>query len=106
LAVVSSTEVLIWLPADKLTEAVLDHLQRGNCAATSTCVQIGAYDEAIAELRAWAAELTAPQSILASKVSTFLGGASFAVYGAIPEDYVRLGDSPVLAAKAIKNEVD
>ena len=44
-------------------------------------------------------------SVLLGKKLAYSGGASYAVYSAIPEDKVKFENSPVMLMKAQKNDV-
>ncbi len=100
---VTPDEVTLWIHTDKLNTNLTDHLQKPDC--NDTCVGIRDIDDAIVDLASWGQTLDAPQKILLTQVSMYLGGASFAVYEALPEQFIQFGDSPVLDAKSVKNEV-
>ena len=69
----------------------------------STCTVIGDISESLTDLEDWSK--TYNKSILVSKPSIYLGGASYAVYESIPSTLVHFDDSPVMLAKNVKNDV-
>ena len=70
----------------------------------STCTVIGDISESLSDLDQWSKAYN--KSILVSKPSIYLGGASYAVYENIPSNLVHFDDSPVMLAKNVKNEIE
>ena len=105
MALVTPDSLRLWLHIEKVTPELLAHLQSPWCEVNSTCVQLSEVSEAVGDLSSWVGSLSPPQKILLTKASMYLSGASYAVYEAVPKEFVELGDSSVLDAKAVKNEV-
>ena len=68
----------------------------------STCTVIGDISESLEDLENWSK--TYNKSILLTTASTYLTGASFAVYESISNSQFK--DSPVMIAKNVKNEIE
>lgn len=65
---------------------------------------IGDMKDSFEDIQAWADSNTA--SVLLTKPSTYLTGASFAIYESIPQKCVHFDDSPIMLAKNVKNEIE
>mgnify|MGYP001161585345 FL=1 len=68
----------------------------------STCTVIGDISESLEDLENWSK--TFNKSILLTTPSTYLTGASFAVYESISNSQFK--DSPVMIAKNVKNDIE
>ena len=73
---------------------------------TYNCVTLGDFPNALVELEDYVTSNVAEEKILITKPSVYLTGASYAVYEAVnAEEHGTFDDSPVLAAKSVKNAV-
>ena len=75
------------------------------CEDSKLCVTIREFSDYFEDLRRWSEGLASGQGVLVTKESTYLRGASYAVFKAIESEHVKLQDSLVLGPKAIKNKV-
>ena len=98
LALVTAQEILLWLHVDKVTPELREHL--------GSEVEIRDIESSLQDLTEWVALHPELDSLLLSAPSTYLAGATFALYSSIPESMATLGDSPILDMKAIKNPVE
>ena len=98
-------EVLLWVHATDLEAGVTEHLRPDGCEASNLCTSIKEFSDYLEDLAEWNQGLASPQNILVTKESAYLRGASYAVFKAIKDDYVKLEDSLLLGTKSIKNEV-
>ena len=105
MALVSQDEVYLWIHMEKSSPELLAHLQAPGCDQNKSCVQLGDITTAIGDLSSLASKLDESSRVMISLPSTYLTGASYAVYEAIPEANSDFADSPVLDRKAVKNEV-
>lgn len=80
-------------------------LQAPFCSAINTCITAISYESAVADLQSWASSLPQDSKVLITLPSTYLTGASYAIYEAISEEKVAFEESPVMFAKSGKNEV-
>lgn len=106
LALITHSDIIIWLRLDKVTPEVERHLVSPDCNKNRTCVRIGEVETGLAELAAWMEEQAELGGVLVTRPSTYLAGASYAVYSAVPADNRKLLDSPILLMKSIKNQVE
>ena len=88
-----------------LKPEVEGHLRPPGCEESKLCVTIREFSDYLEDLREWSEGLASGQRVLVTKESTYLRGASYAVFKAIESEHVKLQDSLVLGPKAIKNEV-
>ncbi|KAK4301818.1 hypothetical protein Pmani_026085 [Petrolisthes manimaculis] len=102
--VVSRGEVELFLPSNKITAAVDLHLNINQCG-DQECVVISPYSTILDRLRALKVNANITKVLLGSKYS-YSGGASYAVYSAVPEEKREVAVSPVLLMKARKSEVE
>ena len=105
MAAVTTDEVLLWVHTADLEAGVAEHLRPDGCEASKLCVSIREFSDYLEDLAEWNERLASPQKILVTKESSYLRGASYAVFKVIKDDYVKLEDSLLLGTKAIKNEV-
>lgn len=97
---VSTTSVDLFLPENKTTEAVEEHLKVNECSQEQ-CVTIHDYASILDFLRDSPA-----QKVMVPGPYSYSGGASFAVSSAVRESARVTATSPVLLMKARKNEVE
>ena len=96
----------MWVHLDRLSPGALDQLNASDCGLTETCVTLGAFEDAFADLATYVANhVTNGGQILVTKPSVYLPGASYAVYEAVSAEVAWFGDSPILRTKTVKNEV-
>ena len=89
-----------------LMPEVTGHLRPPGCEESRLCVTIREFSDCLEDLKEWSEGLaSAGQGVLVTKESTYLRGASYAVFKAVESEHVKLQDSLVLGPKAIKNEV-
>ena len=105
LALVTLDEVHLWVHTADLKPEVEGHLRPPACEESKMCVTIREFSDYLEDLREWSEGLASGQGVLVTKESTYLRGASYAVFKAIESEHVKLQDSLVLGPKAIKNEV-
>ena len=98
-------EVLLWVHTADLESEVTEHLRPRGCEGSKVCVTIKEFSDCLEDLTEWSEGLASQQEALVTKESAYLKGASYAVYKAIKNEYVKLQDSLVLEPKALKNEV-
>ena len=98
LALVSHQEILLWLHMDKVTPELREHL--------GSEVEIRDVNTSLQDLAEWVSLHPELDSLLMSAPSSYLSGATFALYSSVPESLATLGDSPILSMKATKNPVE
>ena len=98
LALVSHQEILLWLHMDKVTPELREHL--------GSEVEIRDVNTSLQDLAEWVSLHPELDSLLMSAPSSYLSGATFALYSSVPESLATLGDSPILDMKATKNPVE
>ncbi|XP_076058847.1 xaa-Pro aminopeptidase 1-like isoform X2 [Oratosquilla oratoria] len=101
--ILTKEHVYLFLPPNKITPAVDNHLHVNQC--DQPCVIIESYNDVLNRLKALSASESV-RKVLVGKKHSYSGGASFAVYSAIPEEKRLLAVSPVLEMKSQKNEVE
>ncbi|KAK8724909.1 hypothetical protein OTU49_010972 [Cherax quadricarinatus] len=94
----------LYIPKEKITPAVDNHLHVNQCGGQE-CVTINEYTAVLNRLRALKVHNSVKKVLLGAKYS-YSGGASYAVYSAVPEEMRSLVTSPVLLMKARKNMVE
>ena len=105
LAFVNKTDIVLWAHTDKVTNEVINFLNQEGCRFIRTCVTIEDFADSYTRLETYANEQGSDAKILVSKPSVYLTGASYAVYGALPEEMSTFKDSPIIEMKGQKNEV-
>jgi len=106
ISLITSTEIILWLHMEKVTEDISRHLNSEDCYSSHTCVTIKDFETSRQDISDWIHQQESLEVLLLTKPSNYLSGANYAIYSTIPEDYKKLGDSPILDMKAIKNEVE
>ncbi|XP_069163625.1 uncharacterized protein [Procambarus clarkii] len=101
---VGRESVDLYIPKDKITPQVDNHLRVNQCHGQE-CVVINEYSAVLNRLRALKVRNTVKKVLMGAKYS-YSGGASYAVYSAVPEEMRALVTSPVLLMKARKNAVE
>lgn len=104
MALITADSVHLWMHFDNVVPGLLVHLQPPGCEDTNTCTEVNEYETGITQLNQWSSQFK--EKILVTKASTYLTGASFAIYEALPAQQVAFKDSPVLLSKNIKNPVE
>jgi len=99
-------KLVFWVDIAKLDSNVLEHLSSPDCEASNICVELRQLDERVGELAQLAEHLDQGLKLGLSRPSTYLSGAMYDIYSAVPEEKRKLINSPVLLMKAIKNEVE
>jgi len=99
-------KLVFWVDIAKLDSNVLEHLSSPDCEASNICVELRQLDERVGELAQLAEQLDQGLKLGLSRPSTYLSGAMYDIYSAVPEEKRTLINSPVLLMKAIKNEVE
>lgn len=94
LSLVTGGEVILWVHMDKVNQEVRDHLEN---------VEIRDIENSLRDLTEWISMHPEADKILITKPSSYLSGASYAVYSAIPETISNLDNSPLINMKAVKN---
>ncbi|KAG7156581.1 Xaa-Pro aminopeptidase 1-like 1 [Homarus americanus] len=97
-------DLQLYIPKEKITPAVDHHLHVNSCEGQE-CVVINEYTAVLDRLRALKLNNHVKKVMLGSKYS-YSGGASYAVYSAVPEEMRLMVTSPVLLMKARKNAVE
>ncbi|XP_063842236.1 xaa-Pro aminopeptidase 1-like [Scylla paramamosain] len=92
----------LYVPAGKIMPAVDSHLRVNQCGDGRECVTINDYVSILDSLRALRLRNTVKKVLLGAKYS-YSGGASYAIYSAVPEKMRVKGTSPILLMKARKN---
>jgi len=106
IALVTPQEIILWVHSDKVSEQLTSHLNRPQCQQSMTCVVIKNVDSKLQDISDWIHKQENLETLLITKPSNYLSGANYAIYQTIPEANRKLGDSPILDMKAIKNEVE
>ena len=83
---------------DKVTPELREHL--------GSEVEIRDIASSLQDLTEWVSMHPELDSLLLSAPSTYLSGATYALYSAVPDTIAVLGDSPILDMKAVKNSVE
>ncbi|XP_068204173.1 uncharacterized protein [Palaemon carinicauda] len=94
----------VYLPQGKITPAIDHHLRVNQCDGQE-CVRINNYLTVLDRLRALKVKNGVKKVMLPAKFS-YSGGASYAIYSAVPEEKRIMVTSPVLTMKARKNRVE
>ena len=102
MALISNDQVFLWIDTQKVVPGLMVHLNPRDCDQNNTCTVIGDISESLGDLENWSQNYN--KSILLSTPSTYLTGASFAVYESITNAHFQ--DSPILIAKNVKNEAE
>lgn len=105
LALVSQNEILLWLHLSKLTSEVSDHLNV-SCADEGICITIFDLAYAYDGLTSWAESQINTPKILVTTPTTYLTGASYAIYESLPEEASQFEVSPIILMKGTKNPVE
>uniref|UniRef100_A0A0P4VTN1 Xaa-Pro aminopeptidase 1 n=1 Tax=Scylla olivacea TaxID=85551 RepID=A0A0P4VTN1_SCYOL len=92
----------LYVPAGKIMPAVDSHLRVNQCGDGRECVTINDYVSILDSLRALRLRNTVKKVLLGAKYS-YSGGASYAIYSAVPEKMRVKDTSPILLMKARKN---
>ena len=87
LSLVSQQELILWLHLDQVTPEVREQLARPGC--TSTCVELRDISHSMKDLTEWLSFHPEVSSLLVTKPSNYLSGASYAVYSALPTNVTR-----------------
>jgi len=103
---VTMDSIFLWLHMDKVTPEIIEHLVPEGCEEDNTCVHLMDIQQCLAELGSMVGSLQEGQMLLVTKPSTYLTGASYAVFRTVGEAHRKLDDSPILDMKAIKNPVE
>jgi len=106
ISLVTPQEIILWLQPSKVSDDLIRHLNKPECPSKHNCVTIKNIQTSLEDISNWVHEQDHLETLLVTKPSKYLSGANYAVYRSIPEDYRKLGDSPILEMKAIKNEVE
>lgn len=97
-AVISQDEVILYLPSEKQSQTVRDHLNN-----PAFNIQIRDYKFIFEELPTLAKQWS---SILLGKKWAYSGGGSYAIYSLIPSTKLSLDLSPIMLRKAQKNDIE
>ena len=92
-------EAILWLHLDKVPQEVRAQLEAGG-------VELRELESSLEEVAAWVSRHPEAARLLLSAPSTYLSGATYALYSAVPDTIAVLGDSPILDMKAVKNSVE
>ncbi|XP_070000806.1 uncharacterized protein [Penaeus vannamei] len=102
--VVGRDSVELYIPGGKITPTVDNHLRVNQCG-DQECVVINEYTAILNRLRAL--EVTnGVNKVMMGKKYSYSGGASYAIYSAVPEEKRVVATSPVLLMKARKNPTE
>ncbi|XP_042885585.1 uncharacterized protein LOC122261838 isoform X2 [Penaeus japonicus] len=99
--IIGRSNVELFIPAGKITPAVDMHLNVNQCGEQE-CVIISEYTAILDRLRALELN-TGVSKVMLGKKYSYSGGASYAVYSAVPERKRHVRVSPVLSMKARKS---
>ena len=107
LAVISETEITIWIQTAEQNSEVQAHLNKEGCNEQNTCVNVAAYENVFTDLANWAAtDLSGGSKVLITEPTRMEAGASYAVYEAIPASNHEFDYSPLIYPRARKNHVE
>lgn len=103
-AVIDANQAILYLPPEKQTRTVKEHLNAEDCSSgNKQCVQIHDYDSIFDELESLSDQWN---SVLLGQKWAYSGGASYALYRLIPDNKRNFDLSPVMLMKAKKNQVE
>jgi len=100
LLVINQEKIILMVHLDKVTNELLNHLEG---------VEIERYETRYRELRSYfivQADIRPDGRYIVTTPSTYLSGASYAIYNLVPDDIRELDLSPIILMKAVKNEVE
>ena len=95
-------QITLYTNKTRLSPIVLAHLASINCKGGPRCVQLKEYTTLLSDLEQDKSE----GKILLGKPWAYTGGASYAVFSAVPEERRLVELSPIMLAKSQKNEVE
>ena len=102
LSLAPEPQITLYTNKSRLSPIVLAHLGSINCKGGLQCVQLKDYTALLADLEQDHRE----GKILLGKPWAYTGGASYAVFSAVPEERRLVELSPIMLAKSQKNEVE
>ena len=95
-------QIILYTNKSRLSPIVLAHLASTNCNGGLECVQLKDYTALLTDLE----QDNGEGKILLGKPWAYSGGASYAVFSAVPEERRLVELSPIMLAKSQKNEVE
>ncbi|KAF2352830.1 Creatinase N-terminal [Trinorchestia longiramus] len=101
---VDHSDVTLFIASGRIPPVVDFHLHIGQCF-DNVCFHQASHDSLVPRLQA-AAQDPKVKRVLLPKKYAFSGGASYAIYSAVPAEKRHEAVSPVLLLKARKNEVE